>query len=166
MELKTLSKEAIPGALEKAEQYRLLNEPGGAESICLDVLKVERDNQRALVTLLLALSDQFGRYYRVSDITIKEVLGRITSPYQRAYYSGLTAERKAKAALKADVLEAKSIAYDLLREAMDRYEEAEKIRPPGNDEPLLRWNTCVRIIERNKLSAEPDKSGEGVTMLE
>jgi len=27
-ELKPLSKEAIPAALEKAERYRLLNEPG------------------------------------------------------------------------------------------------------------------------------------------
>ena len=58
-ELKTLSPEAVPRALEKAERYRLLNEPGEAESICLDALDVEPDNQEALVTLLLALTDQF-----------------------------------------------------------------------------------------------------------
>ena len=34
-ELKPLSREAIPRALEKAERYRLLNEPAEAESICL-----------------------------------------------------------------------------------------------------------------------------------
>ena len=34
-QLKTLSPEAVPRALAKAERYRLLNEPGEAESICL-----------------------------------------------------------------------------------------------------------------------------------
>jgi len=48
-ELKRLHKDAIPAALEKAERYRLLNEPGEAESICLDILAVDPDNQRALI---------------------------------------------------------------------------------------------------------------------
>ena len=38
-ELKQLHKEAIPSALEKAERYRLLNEPGEAESICHDEIR-------------------------------------------------------------------------------------------------------------------------------
>ena len=58
-ELKTLAAEAIPRSLEKAERYRLLNEPAEAESICCDILAVEPDNQQAIVTLLLALTDQF-----------------------------------------------------------------------------------------------------------
>ena len=45
-ELKPLSREAIPAALEKAMRYRLLNEPGAAESICHDVLRT--DDQRYL----------------------------------------------------------------------------------------------------------------------
>ena len=53
-ELKSLHKDAIPAALEKAERYRLLNEPGEAESICLDILHVDPENQQAIVTLLLA----------------------------------------------------------------------------------------------------------------
>src|SRR5207248_11695595 len=56
-ELKSLSKEAIPAALEKAERYRLLNEPGEAESICLDILKADPENQQAIITLLLALTE-------------------------------------------------------------------------------------------------------------
>ena len=63
-ELKTLHAEALPRALEKAERYRLLNEPSEAESICLDVLAIDRDNQAALVTLLLALTDQFETAHR------------------------------------------------------------------------------------------------------
>src|ERR1700722_16262182 len=58
-DFKPISPDAVPLALEKAERYRLLNEPAQAESICLDVLAVDPDNQRALVMLLLALSDQF-----------------------------------------------------------------------------------------------------------
>src|SRR5262249_57609394 len=59
-ELKKLSAQAVPAALERAERYRLLNEPVQAESICLDILAVESNNQQALVCLLLALSEQFG----------------------------------------------------------------------------------------------------------
>ena len=54
-ELKTLSSEAVDRSIEKAERYRLLNEPEEAESICLDVLAIAPDNRHALVTLLLAL---------------------------------------------------------------------------------------------------------------
>jgi hypothetical protein len=149
-ELKTLSKEAIPAALEKAERYRLLNEPAEAESICLDVLKVAPDNQEAIVTLLLAVTDRFSKGYGVSDTQAKELLGKLKSEYERAYFSGLLSERRAKAKL-AQGGHAATWAYDLFREAMHCYEKAEAIRPPGNDDTILRWNTCARIIERNKL---------------
>jgi hypothetical protein len=32
---------------------------------------------------------------------------------------------------------------------MNWYEKAETIRPPGNDDAILRWNTCARIINSN-----------------
>ena len=54
-EPKPISRDAIPAALAKAERYRLLNEPGEAESICLDILQIEPANQEAIVTLLLHL---------------------------------------------------------------------------------------------------------------
>ena len=60
-EVKRLHAGAIPGALEKAEHYRLLNEAREAESICLDILDIDPENQKALVTMLLALTDQFER---------------------------------------------------------------------------------------------------------
>src|SRR3954463_1177197 len=95
-ELKRLSREAIPAALEKAERYRLLNEPGEAESICLDVLHADPENQQALITLLLAVSDRFGKGYGVSDTQSKELLARVQGEYERAYYAGILAERRAK----------------------------------------------------------------------
>jgi len=150
-ELKALSKEAIPAALEKAERYRLLNEPAEAESICLDVLKTDPANQEAIVTLLLALTDRFEKGYGVSDTQAKELLSRIKSEYERNYYAGIFNERRAKAKLRQGTPDCRFQAYDLFREAMNWFEKAETIRPPGHDDALLRWNTCARIIERNNL---------------
>ena len=45
-------------ALEKAERYRLLNEPILAESICLDILDADPQNAKAVVTMLLAITDR------------------------------------------------------------------------------------------------------------
>src|SRR3982750_3042162 len=98
-DLKALSREAIPAALEKAERYRLLNEPGEAESICLDVLQTDPDNQPALITLLLAMTDRFSKGYGVSDTQANQLLELITGDYDRAYYAGILAERRAKARL-------------------------------------------------------------------
>ena len=66
-ELKRLSADAIPAALEKALRYRLLNDPAEAESICHDVLRIDPENQQALVNLLLALTDRFGKGYAVGS---------------------------------------------------------------------------------------------------
>ena len=150
-ELKLLSTEAIPEALEKAERYRLLNEPAEAESICLDVLKADPENQKALITLLLAVSDRFGKGYGVGATQAKELLGRVKGAYEHAYYSGILAERRAKARLAQGTPGSKFYAYDGFRDAMSWFERAEAVRPPGNDDALLRWNTCARIITQNKL---------------
>src|ERR1700682_2214566 len=150
-DLKPLSKEAIPAALEKAERYRLLNEPAEAESICLDVLKADSENQEAIVTLLLALTDRFEKGYGVSDTQAKELLARIKSEYDRAYYAGIVAERRAKTKLTQNTPDCRFQAYALFDEAMTWFEKAEARRPAGNDDALLRWNTCARIVERNKL---------------
>ena len=150
-ELKRLHKDAIPAALEKAERYRLLNEPGEAESICLDILNVDPENQQAIIVLLLALTDRFEKGYGVSDSQTKELLARLKSEYDRAYYSGIVAERRAKMKLRQNTPDCRFQAYDLLREAMSWFEKAEPSRPPGHDDAILRWNTCARIITRNNL---------------
>src|SRR5436305_14218185 len=94
-DLKSLSPQGIPEALEKAHRYRLLNEPSQAESICLDILHIEPANQAALTTLLLAITDQFD-----SDGTPKrarEILEKLAGEYERAYYAGMILERSARA---------------------------------------------------------------------
>ena len=147
-ELKPLSHEAVPAALEKANRYRLLNEPGAAESIYLDVLAVEPGNQEALVNIVLAMSDRFGKDYSIGDGRIQDFLSQIEGEYERAYYAGIVFERRAKAALNSGGIN----AYELFEQAMDCFESAEKIRPAGNDDAILRWNGCARIIKRNNLA--------------
>src|SRR5438094_7879094 len=156
-QLKSLSKEAIPAALEKATRYRLLNEPAEAESICLDVLKADPENQEAIVTLVLALTDRFSKGYGVSDTQAKQLLARLKHGYERAYYTGIFAERRAKTKLTQNTPDCRFQAYELFREAMSWFEKAEAIRPLGHDDALLRCNTCARIIERNKLVAREEE---------
>ena len=159
-DLKPLSREAIPAALEKAERYRLLNEPAEAESICLDVLRTDPENQPALIMLLLAVTDRFGKGYGVSDTQAKELLSRVTGDYERAYYAGILAERRAKAKLAQGTPGSRHYAYDGFRDAMSRFEKAEANRPAGNDDALLRWNTCARIIEKNRLVPREEENVE------
>ena len=147
--LKPLSKDAIPSALAKAERYRLLNEPGEAESICLDVLQIEPDNQEALVSLLLAITDQFQEELSEGVRRAREVLPRLTDEYRRAYYSGIICERRAKAQLHRGALGSAEVAADWFAEAMTWYERAEKMRPPDDDEALrFALNTLVKDDNR------------------
>jgi hypothetical protein len=150
LQLKPITREAIPAALEKAVRYRLLNEPGGAESICLDVLALEADHQEALATLLLAITDQFEENTPANVRRAREVLPRLRDDYKRAYYAGVIDERHAKALLRRGLPRAGEAAHDLLRDAMRAYERAEKSRPAGDDEAILRWNTCARLLAANQ----------------
>ena len=132
-EPKPISRDAIPEAIKKAEHYRLLNQPAPAESICLDVLETDPDNQEALVVLILAMTDQFERHESASR-SAKEYLERLEDEYQRTYYRGLSCERHAQAFLGRSM--SRMFAYDGFREAMDWYEKAQRIRPQNNDEAI------------------------------
>jgi hypothetical protein len=145
--LKPLSKDAIPSALAKAERYRLLNEPGEAESICLDVLQIDPHNQEASAMLLLALTDQFPHDSSAKTVSrANELAAGLPDEYDRAYYAGIIRERRARAVLQRDRYGAAATAIEWLREAMSQYERAESLRPAHNDDALLRWNTCARTL--------------------
>lgn len=161
-ELKPISIAGVSEALERAERYRLLNEPSLAESICLDVLEVEPENQPALVTLLLAITDQFGHGGAV--VKARELLPRLKGEYEQHYYAGIIWERSAHAQLRKGAPTAAFSAHDAFLKAMDCYERAIPLRPPGNDDAILRWNTCARILMRNpNLRPKPDEAYEPVT---
>jgi len=160
-ELKPISHAGVTEALEKAARYRLLNEPSLAESICLDVLDAEPKNQRALITLLLARTDQFG--YGTAMATARELLPLIKSEYEQHYYAGIIWERSAHAQLRKGAPNASFSAYEGLIQAMHCYEKAIELRLPGNDDAILRWNTCARILMRNpNLRPKPDEAYEPV----
>lgn len=146
--LMLISPEAVPGALKKAEQYRLLNQPWQAESICRDVLAVDAANQAALIILVLSLTDQFEQ--GVTSKEALEITEGLSSEYHRAYYSGVIQEREATAMIhrRADY-RSRRAAYGLFQNAMEWYRKAQAIRPGDNDEAVLRWNACVRVLERN-----------------
>ena len=155
MQLKPITREGIGAALQKAERYRLLNESWAAESICLDVLEIDPGNQEALVALLLSITDQFGEDLAEGVHRAREVLPRLTDEYERAYYAGIICERRARAHLNRASLGSADVASEWFHEAMNWYEKAEVMRPHGNDEAILRWNTCVRMLGRHERISAP-----------
>ena len=160
-DLKILSPEAVPRALAKAERYRLLNEPAEAESICRDALQVDPDNNDAMIMLVLALTDQFDDESAAVAGDALKIAEQLQDPYERAYYGGIAWERKAKAHLRRGSLGLGPQVYAWLREAMDRYEQAEALRPAGNDDALLRWNCCARLLMRDgRLAPVLEERGE------
>lgn|ERR1700682_2053550 len=143
-ELKPISHHGVAEALEKVERYRLLNEPSLAESICLDVLHIEPGNQRALLLMLLSLTDQFSN--GVDPERAQEILPKLKNDYERAYYEGIIYERQAFALLR----QGSPDSQDPFRKAMACYERAEHLRPTRNDDAILRWNTCARVLMRDR----------------
>lgn len=155
--LKPISKESIPRALLKAERYRLLNEPREAESICQDILAADPQNQEALVCLILAMTDLFeGKRGNVREV--RALVDSLRDPYSRVYYAGVVEERWAKALLQDH--QAVSTVHHALIEAMELFEKADALAPTDNDDAVLRWNTCVRLLERLNYTPTPKARSE------
>ncbi len=159
-DLKPISRQAIPAALDKANHYRLLNQPWQAESICRDILRTDPNNQKVIYTLVLAITDQFdeGKFKTNLTKALDEV-AQLTDSYQAEYCTGLIYERQALAATKRQTPRAGYIAFDYIQRAMNHYENAERIRPEMNDESVLRWNACKRFIQKHKLKPSPEEKG-------
>jgi hypothetical protein len=149
-ELKKIGTDAIGAAIKKAEHYRLLNDPEQAESICLDILAVDDDNQEARRILILALTDQFADSATSSRVKLAmEHAKALEGEYEQIYYEGLIHEREGRAYLSKGL--AGSFAYECLRDAMGFFEKAMEKEPEGTDEATLRWNGCVRTIRGHHL---------------
>jgi hypothetical protein len=159
-DLKPLSREGIDAALNKAEHYRLLNQPKLAESICLDILEIDPGNQKTLVVLLLALTDQFGLSSSKTAKHALELASTLRDEYSRIYYTGIVHERQGSAALASTTPGSDFDAYEWFREAMQFFEKANTINKGENNDPILRWNTCARIIMESHLRERPDDDVE------
>ncbi|HUR20878.1 MAG TPA: hypothetical protein VMZ90_08740 [Vicinamibacterales bacterium] len=162
--LKPLSPSAVPAALAKAERYRLLSEPEQCESICEDVLRADPGNHPATVMLILAITDSFP-HTTESATRAMELAAGLPSDYERSYYAGLVAERRARALLSHGGLGRRG-ASQWLQQAMADYDRADAIRPPDNDDARLRWNACARVFNAHPdLLAEDDEPNAPI-MLE
>ncbi|MBC8551249.1 MAG: hypothetical protein PSN35_00740 [Candidatus Thioglobus sp.] len=145
-----IHKDSISTVLEKARQYRSLREPDLAISICIDVFAVDPENQEALVIYILALTDQYShQHVKVQPKKIIETIARLTSEFHQIYYTGIFLERKARALLRNPM--SQSFAYEGLMEAIVKYEAAEKMAPSHCSDPILRYNSCLRTIEKEHL---------------
>jgi len=143
--LKRILPSGIYAALQMADKYRELNQPAEASSLCRDVLVVDPDQQLALRILGLALTDQLEPSSGARFAEAQQVFARLRDPYERAFYGGIACERQAKAQLAAHIpLRSVKPLFD---QALACYAEAEALRPPGNDDPILRWNSCVRTLQ-------------------
>ena len=159
LKLKTISKSGIPEAIAKAELYRYLNEPEEAESICRDVLVADPNHILGLRTLGLAITDQFTGDASDRYSEAESVFQRLTDAYERLYYTGLLCERRVKAQLRAG--RAAHTLLPLLERALQCFADAERIHPPGNDDAILRWNRCVRLLQN-----QPDFEAEETVSFE
>jgi len=143
--LKPISPDSIAAALAKAELYRYLNEPEEAESICHDILAIEPESQAALRLIGLTITDEFKGQPTDRYAEAESTFQKLTDPYERSYCMGLLFERRGKAQLRAG--HTPQALVPLFEEAMRYFAEAEKIRPHANDESILRWNRCVRLLQ-------------------
>lgn len=145
LEPQKLPPETIPNALKQAQHYRLLGEPALAESICRDILGVADGNEEAWSTLLLALTDQFDAKKGAAFDQANQALKRITNEYKGRYFEGIIAERWARAQLRLGVqVEA---VEPWVRQALGHFQAASQLAPEDDPNPILRWNSCVRLLD-------------------
>src|SRR5271170_3953972 len=155
--LKSISIAGIDGAIAKVKHYRYLNEPEEAESICRDILATDPQHQLALRLLGLSITDQFigaslDRYREV-----EETFQKLNDRYERIYYTGILYERRAKVQLRNG--QPPHMVLPLFEKALECFGEAEKIRPSGNDDSILRWNRCVRLLQTPSYAWEEEFTG-------
>lgn len=154
-DLKPIAKDSIPRALSKAERYRLLNEPFQAESICRDILAIDESNQEAMVCLILSITDMFATGESELDHAAP-LVQRLSNTFERMYYEGVMQERWARALVGAGYPPESADRW--FQMAMRAFEDAQQHAPPGNNDAILRWNACVRMMERIRI--EEDESGD------
>jgi len=111
-----------------------------------DILVADPENQIAQRLLGLTITDQFEGQTSDRYGEAEKMFQNLSDPYERFYYLGLLQERRAKAQMRAG--RPAQMLIGSFQEAMRCFEEAEKIRPPRNDDAVLRWNRCVRLLEK------------------
>ncbi len=149
MKYHIIHKTAIPNVLKKAKQYRLLLEPDLAISICIDIFAIDANNQEALIIYILALTDKLSNGCKVTDKKILDTIAKLSTKFYKDYYTGIFLEKKARAMLKNTM--SKSFAYAAFMQAIKAYKQAEKLADKDCSDAILRYNSCLRTIEKQHL---------------
>ena len=147
---KPLSTDADPGGAGEGRALPAAERAGrGREHLPRRARRSIRQNQEALVMLLLALTDQFptSSSSRARSRAPASWLPRLADEYERAYYAGIIRERRAKAVLQRDRYGAAATAAEWLREAMAFYEQAEA-------DPAGGQRRCAAALERVRAPAD------------
>jgi len=118
------------------------------------------------VMYILALTDQFGPHEPDIVSRAEAAIGQLDDEYARAYYAGIMCERQAASLLTHGSHTSAHAAQEWLRDALDHFARAEALRAAGNDDPILRWNACVRMLERHPQTTDGDDGGTRLLMLE
>jgi tetratricopeptide (TPR) repeat protein len=153
-ELKSISKAGIAEAIAKVELYRYLNQPEEAESICRDILAVDPQHQLALRFLGLTITDQFTGGATDRSQEVEGIFQKLSDRYEQLYYTGILYERRAKAQLHTG--QPPHTLLPLFERALELFGEAEKIRPASNDDAILHWNRCVRLLRTRSYAWEEE----------
>lgn len=158
--LKNISRAGIAEANAKAERYRFLNQPQESESICLDILAIEPNDQMSLRNLGLAITDQFVGKPTDRYADAEAAFAKLTNPYEKLYYTGIMLERQAKCQLRTGQLPHTLLV--IFEDAMRAFEQAAAIRPPANDDAILHWNSCVRVLQSREDWRREHQDLEGI----
>ena len=140
--VKRISTAGIAEAIAKAELYRSLSEPEEAESICRDILTIEPQHQLAL--RLLGLPDRsvhrsWVRSYREAEEIFQQLNDRMNGTTTLGSRTSDARKRSSKPGnclLTVQALRTGSYLSQRLRNS-----------PAENDDAILRWNRCVRLLQ-------------------
>jgi len=144
-ELKQLRARNLRAAVDLAKQYRDLNQPEDAESICRDVLEVSPYDEDAWRTLGLALTDQFASSWMMLFDEACAAFSNLRSEYEKLYFTGVAWERYAKAQLGAGH---SNNAIHAFEQAMELFDRADGLGSADDPRPVLHYNRCVRALTR------------------
>ena len=142
-ELKQLRARNLTAAVALAKHYRDLNQPEDAESICRDILEVSPGDDDAWRTLGLALTDQFPASWMTLFDDACAAFAKLSSKYERMYYTALAWERYAKAQLVAGRA---NNAIHAFEQAVRLFDKADEIGMADDPGPILHYNRCVRAL--------------------
>ncbi len=145
-ELKQLRARNLTAAVALAKHYRDLNQPEDAESICRDILEVSPGSDDAWRTLGLALTDQFPASWMTLFDDACAAFAKLSSQYERMYYTGIAWERYGKAQLVAGRANNAIHAFEQAIRLFDKADEMGMADDPG---PILHYNRCVRALTTN-----------------